>query len=65
MQRVPDVGAAAGRTQPRQPQLRPVGVGDRLEFVQLRDVLARDDDRQLEAFMPAAARWPIAASAVA
>ena len=49
VQLVPDVGAAAGRAQARHPQLGAVAVGDRLELVELADVLAGDDDRELEA----------------
>ncbi len=48
MQVVPDVGAAAGRTQPGQPQLGAVPVGDGLELVELADVVPGDDDGQLE-----------------
>jgi hypothetical protein len=49
MKFVPHVGAPPGRSQPGQPELRPVPFGDRLEAVELRDVLSRADDRQLEA----------------
>ena len=49
VQLVPDVGAAARRPQPGDPQLRAVAVGDRLELVELADVLAGDDDGDLGA----------------
>ncbi len=47
MQLVPDVGAAAGRPQPGDAQRRAVSVGQRLEFVELVDVVAGDDDGDL------------------
>ena len=48
MQQVPHVRAASGRAQTRQPQLRAEAVRKLLERVELRHVLARDDDRELE-----------------
>src|SRR4029079_13967881 len=48
MQVVPDIGAAGRRAQPRDPQLGAEGVGNLLEGVELRDVLAGDDYRDLE-----------------
>jgi hypothetical protein len=52
VQLVPDVRAAARRPQPRDPQLRAVRVRDRLERVELTDVLARHHDRELEVAHP-------------
>ena len=64
VQVVPDVGAAPGRPQPGDPQLRVEPVGDRLEFVELADVVAGHDDRDLEPLKPASLRFCIARSAV-
>ena len=52
VQLVPDVGPAAGRAQPGDPQLGAVGVGERLELVELAGVLAGDDDGDLEVLHP-------------
>ena len=46
------VGAAAGRTQPGQPQLRAVIIGELLERVQLRDVVPGHHHGDLEAAEP-------------
>ncbi len=48
VQLVPCVGTAAGGTQPGEPQLSAVPVGDGLESVELVDVVAGDDDADLE-----------------
>ena len=48
VQLVPHVGAPARRPQPGEPQLGAVAVGDRLEGVELGDVVPGADDRQLE-----------------
>ena len=49
MELVPYVGAAARRPQPGQPELGPVAVGQRLELIELGDVVTGDHHRQLEA----------------
>jgi hypothetical protein len=49
MQLVPGVRAAAGRAQPGQPQLRALGVGERLQLVKLPDVVPGHRDRDPEA----------------
>ena len=64
VQVVPGVGAAAGRAQAGDPQLRAVRVGQRLELVELVDVVAGDDDRDLERAEAGVARWSIARIAV-
>ena len=48
VQLVPDVGAPTGRAQPGQPELGAVPVGDRLEGVQLAEVVPGGHDRELE-----------------
>ncbi len=48
VQLVPHVGAATGWAQPGDAQLRAEAVGDRLELVELVDVVPRHDDRDLE-----------------
>ena len=66
MQVVPRVGATARRTQARDPQLRAVGVGERLELVELIDVVAGDDDGDLERTEARRQRrWSIARRAMA
>ncbi len=52
VQLVPHVGAPPGRAQPGDPQLRAVGVGERLELVELAGVLSGDDDGDLEVLHP-------------
>ena len=49
---VPRVGAAARRAQPRDSQLGAEGIGERLELVELVDVVAGDDHRDLELAEP-------------
>src|SRR5262249_33364249 len=49
VQRVPDVRATPRWPQPGDPQLRAEGVGDRLERVQLADILPSNHHRDLEA----------------
>ena len=49
VQFVPHIGAASGRAQPGDPQLRVVALRDRLERVELPDVRAGHHDRDLEA----------------
>ena len=48
MELVPDVGPPPRRAQPGEPELGPVPVGQRLESVELGDVLPGDHHRQLE-----------------
>ena len=55
VQLVPRVGTTARRAQPRDPQLRTVRVGERLELVELVDVVAGDDDGDLERAEPGVA----------
>src|SRR5207247_4937054 len=54
MEVLPYVRAPAGRPQPGQPQLGAVAVGDRLELVELADVVPGHHDRDLEAAEPRA-----------
>jgi hypothetical protein len=49
VQLVPDIRATAARPQPGQPQLRAVAVGERLELVELAEVLPGADDGELRA----------------
>ncbi len=52
VQLVPHVGAAAGRAQPGEPELRAEPVGQRLQLVELADVVPGHHDGDLEAGEP-------------
>ena len=65
VQLVPDVGAAARRPQPGEAQRWRRTVGDRLELVELADVVPGQTTEILTSRKPAAARFSIARIAVA
>ena len=65
MELVPHVRAPARRPQAGEAELGPVPVGQRLEGVELGDVVAGDHHRELEAAKPAAASRSMAVTAVA